>query len=117
MLDGAAVAFRGGYRLDYVDDQPEGVDGLEEVKVFIMPRRVEGPEGVTTALRQRMNELGVGVHRLKAASGVNHQTLANLANGAGGVELRKARRIADALEVPVGSLFLHKDGAELVEAS
>ena len=87
---------------------------MEQVKVFIMPRRAEGLEGVTTALRRRMDELGVGVHRLKAASGVNHQTLANLANGIGGVELQKARRIAAALEVPVGALFLHKDGAELV---
>lgn len=87
---------------------------MGEVKVFIMPRRVEGPDGVTTALRVRMDEVGVGVHRLKAASGVNHQTLANLANGVGGVELRKAERIAEALERPVGSLFLHKDGAELV---
>ncbi|WPM94364.1 hypothetical protein VG1_CDS0040 [Arthrobacter phage Cupello] len=81
-----------------------------------MPRRVEGPEGVTTALRVRMDELEIGVHRLKAASGVNHQTLANLANGVGGVELQKARRVAEALDVPVGSLFLHKDGAELVGA-
>ncbi|WPM94288.1 hypothetical protein VB1_CDS0039 [Arthrobacter phage Marchesin] len=81
-----------------------------------MPRRVEGPEGLTTALRVRMDEVGVGVHRLKAATGVNHQTLANLANGVGGVELRKAERIAEALERPVGSLFLHKDGAELVGA-
>ncbi|QGH74526.1 helix-turn-helix DNA binding domain protein [Arthrobacter phage Kuleana] len=89
---------------------------MEQVRVFIMPRRVEGLEGVTTALRLRMDELEIGVHRLKAASGVNHQTLANLANGVGGVELQKARRIADALEVPVGSLFLHKDGAELVGA-
>ena len=89
---------------------------MEQVRVFIMPRRVEGLEGVTTALRQRMDELEIGVHRLKAASGVNHQTLANLANGVGGVELQKARRIADALDVPVGSLFLHKDGAELVGA-
>lgn len=89
---------------------------MQEVKVFIMPRRVEGPEGVTTALRLRMDEQGVGVHRLKAASGVNHQTLANLANGVGGVELGKARRIAEALDVGVGELFLHKDGAELVGA-
>lgn len=89
---------------------------MEAQKVFIMPRRVEGPAGVTTALRQRMDELEIGVHRLKAASGVNHQTLANLANGVGGVELQKARRVAEALDVPVGSLFLHKDGAELVGA-
>ncbi|MFJ4168344.1 helix-turn-helix domain-containing protein [Paenarthrobacter sp. NPDC089714] len=86
------------------------------MKVFIMPRRVEGPDGLTTALRQRMDEVGVGVHRLKAATGVNHQTLANLANGQGGVELKKATRIAEALEVRVGDLFLHKDGAELVGA-
>lgn len=87
---------------------------METVKVFIMPRRVEGADGVTTALRQAMDAVGTGVWRLKAASGVSHQTLANLAKGVGGVELQKAERIAAALDRPVGALFLHKDGAELV---
>lgn len=87
---------------------------MQDVKVFIMPRRVEGPAGITTALRVAMDGKEVGVHRLKAACGVSHQTLANLANGSGGVELKKAERIAAALDVSVGSLFVHKDGAELV---
>ena len=85
---------------------------MENVKVFIMARR--GPGG-RTVLRSAMDEEGVGVHRLKAATGVNHQTLANLANGRGGVEKQKAERIAEALGRPVGSLFVHKDGADLVE--
>lgn len=94
------------------------------MRVFIIPRRVEGPAGLTTALRQAMDTYnngpgeapGVGVHRLKAATGVNHQTLANLANGVGGVEKGKAELIAAALNRPVSALFVHKDGAELVEA-
>ena len=89
---------------------------MQEQKVFVMPRRVEGPAGVTTAMRQTMDGREVGVWRLKAACGVSHQTLANLANGAGGVELKKAERIAAALDVTVGALFVHKDGAELVGA-
>ncbi|ALY08879.1 helix-turn-helix DNA binding domain protein [Arthrobacter phage Galaxy] len=87
---------------------------MEDQRVFIMPRRAEGPAGLTTALRQAMDDKEVGVWRLKAACGVSHQTLANLAKGVGGVELKKAERIAAALGVPVGSLFVHKDGAELV---
>ena len=77
-----------------------------------MARR--GPGG-RTVLRSAMDEEGVGVHRLKAATGVNHQTLANLANGRGGVEKQKAERIAEALGRPLGALFVHKDGADLVE--
>lgn len=102
----------------------------KEVRVFTSPRRVavlgengqpvmEG-DGTTpktvTALRLRMNALEVGVWRLKAASGVSHQTLANLANDKGGVELKKAERIAAALDVSLGELFTHKDGADLVGA-
>ncbi|QOI67681.1 helix-turn-helix DNA binding domain protein [Arthrobacter phage Orcanus] len=89
---------------------------MKEQKVFVMPRPVEGPDGMTTAMRQTMDGLEVGVWRLKAASGVSHQTLANLANGVGGVELKKAERIAAALGAQVGQLFVHKDGAELVNA-
>ncbi|QOP64933.1 helix-turn-helix DNA binding domain protein [Arthrobacter phage Brynnie] len=89
---------------------------MEDQRVFIMPRRVSGPAGLTTALRRAMDDKEVGVWRLKSACGVSHQTLANLANGVGGVELKKAERIAAALDVPVGSLFVHKDGAELVGA-
>lgn len=87
---------------------------MQEQKVFIMPRRVQTADGMSTALRLAMDEAGVGVWRLKAASGVSHQTLANLAKGVGGVELRKAEAIAGALGKTVGALFLHKDGAELV---
>lgn len=87
---------------------------MQEQKVFVMPRRAEGPDGVTTAMRLTMDGLEVGVWRLKAACGVSHQTLANLANGVGGVELKKAERIAAALDKQVGNLFVHKDGAELV---
>lgn len=89
---------------------------MKEQKVFVMPRPVESPEGMTTAMRQTMDGLEVGVWRLKAACGVSHQTLANLANGNGGVELKKAERIATALGAHVGQLFVHKDGAEIVGA-
>ncbi|UVK62575.1 helix-turn-helix DNA binding domain protein [Arthrobacter phage TaylorSipht] len=87
---------------------------MKEQKVFVMPRPVKGRDGMTTAMRQTMDGLDVGVWRLKAACGVSHQTLANLANGVGGVELKKAERIAAALDTSVGALFIHKDGAELV---
>lgn len=89
---------------------------MSDVRVFIIPRRVQRSGRVTTALRAAMDEAGVGVWRLKAASGVSHQTLANLANGRGGVEKAKAEAIAGALEKPVTALFVHKDGAELVGA-
>lgn len=86
---------------------------MEEQRTFIKPRNAEGPDGIKTALRRAMDSKEVGVHRLKAACGVNHQTLANLANGQGGVELRKAQRIAKALDVPLSSLFIHKNDDEI----
>lgn len=97
---------------------------MTEQRVFVMPRTAARGGKLTTALRVAMDNHdngpgqrpGVGVWRLKAACGVSHQTLANLANGVGGVEKSKAERIADALGVTVGALFVHKDGAELVDA-
>lgn len=89
---------------------------MQDVKVFIIPRKVERAGQLKTALRAAMDGAGVGVWVLERESGVSHQTLANLANGRGGVERGKADAIAEALGVPVGDLFVHKDGAELVGA-
>jgi hypothetical protein len=80
---------------------------VEDVKVFIVPLRL-GPD--KTALRAAMDEAGVGVWVLQRLSGVSHQTIANLANGKGGVERRKADAIAKALDIPTVRLFAHKDG-------
>jgi hypothetical protein len=80
------------------------------VKVFIQPLPGEGadPEtGLPTALRLAMDSAGVGVWVLERRSGVSHQTIANLANGKGGIERRKAADIAAALGVPVTELFQH----------
>ena len=80
---------------------------MDDVNVYIVPVRV-GPD--KTALRVAMDNAKLGVWRLERLSGVSHQTLANLANGKGGVERRKADAIADALGMTTGQLFAHKDG-------
>ena len=112
-----------GQRLTNVDERRELLD-VKEQRVYVMPRAANRAGELTTALRVTMDGYdngdgsrpGVGVWRLEKASGVSHQTLANLAKGRGGVEKAKAERIADALGVTVGALFVHKDGAELVDA-
>ena len=89
---------------------------MPDVKVFIIPRKVQRGGVVKTALRVAMDDAGVGVWVLERRSGVSHQTLANLARAQGGVERAKADAIAAALGVPVASLFVHKDFAELADA-
>lgn len=89
---------------------------MPDVKVFIIPRKVQRGGELKTALRAAMDDAGVGVWVLERRAGVSHQTVANLARGQGGVERAKADAIAAALGVPVASLFIHKDGAELVDA-
>jgi hypothetical protein len=86
---------------------------VQDVKVFIIPRTVSDAEDAETVLRAAMETAGMGVWLLERASGVSHQTLANLRNGRGGVERGKADAIAEALGVPVGDLFWHKDNAPL----
>ena len=102
-------------RLKILDARRKGLD-VPDVKVFIIPRKVQRGGELKTALRAAMDSAGVGVWVLERRSGVSHQTLANLANGKGGVERLEADAIADALGVPAGDLFIHKDGAELVDA-
>lgn len=89
---------------------------MKPVKVFVSPRIVVHQGERTTALRMAMDEAGMGVWKVKAKSDVSHQTIAYLANGVRGVEKEMAKRIAAALDKPVGELFMHKDGAELVDA-
>lgn len=87
---------------------------MQDVRVFIIPRLVQRAGDVETALRAAMREAGVGVWVLERRSGVSHGTIWKIRDGVGGIEKRKAEAIADALGVPVDSLFVHKDGAELV---
>jgi lambda repressor-like predicted transcriptional regulator len=54
------------------------------------------------------------IRLLEAASGVSRSTISNVAAKPGyGIAKDKAVRIADALGVPVGELFVHRDGAAL----
>jgi transcriptional regulator with XRE-family HTH domain len=82
-------------------------DVEDDVKVFIRPVP-DGKGG--TALRAAMEAAGMSTRLLERASGVSRPTIANLANGKGGVERRKADAIAEALGLPVVTLFAHGDG-------
>ncbi len=68
------------------------------------------------ALTGAMDNADVSLRELEAASGVSRSTLSLIANTDRGVAHDKAARIAEALGVPVGDLFVHKDGAPLASA-
>lgn len=85
-----------------------------EVRVFIRPRvREVAPGEKVTALRLAMDSGRWSTRTLQAASGVSRPTIANLANGKGGVEKQKAVAISEALGLKVWDLFQHGDAAEV----
>jgi transcriptional regulator with XRE-family HTH domain len=75
---------------------------VPDVKVFI---RAIGDDGQPTELRKAMDAAGLGVWKLEKATGINHQHIANVANGKGGIERRMAFALADALDRDVDDLF------------
>ncbi|GAA4680092.1 helix-turn-helix transcriptional regulator [Nocardioides nanhaiensis] len=54
------------------------------------------------------------IRSLEELTGVSRSTISNVAAKPGyGIAKDKAVKIADALGVPVGEVFMHRDGAEL----
>jgi transcriptional regulator with XRE-family HTH domain len=86
---------------------------MSEVKVYI---RAIKADGEPSKLRQAMVAAGFSYKTLARAAGINHQHIANVAKGKGGMERDKADAIAQALGMPVGSLFSHGDKAPLAGA-
>lgn len=69
------------------------------------------------ALDRAIDAARTSIRGLEADSGVSRSTISNVAGKPGyGIAKDKAVRLADALGVPVGELFVHKDGAPLADA-
>lgn len=75
---------------------------------IVVPRR--------GAVAAAMDAADLSLRDLETASSVSRSTLSNLSRDIGGVAKDKACRIADALDVSVGALFVHRDGAPLAGA-
>lgn len=78
---------------------------MPDVKVYIRARQKDGAD--KTELRLAIEAAGLSSHRLEALTGINHQHINNVARGMGGMERKLADRLAAALGVPVGDLFVH----------
>src|SRR5690606_14816148 len=80
--------------------------------------RVNAPRTIVTcrhaALLARMEAVGVGTRELGRRADVNRSTISRLRSGPGvNTDKAKAERIAEALGVHVGDLFMHTDGTPL----
>ncbi len=66
------------------------------------------------ALDAAIDRNRTSIRHVAAASGVSKSTISNVAARTGyGIAKEKAVRVAEALGVPVGDLFVHRDGAPL----
>lgn len=66
------------------------------------------------SIRLALDVKGISRRELARRSGLSAATVANLAAQDGyPIKKDKAARIADALDMPVGVLFVHQDGAAL----
>ena len=76
---------------------------MPDVNVYI--RAIRRGEDEPTELRKAMDARGASVWSLEKTTSINHQHSANVANGKGGIERRKAGALAKALGIPVSKLF------------
>ena len=63
-------------------------------------------------LDRAITAAGLSTRALEEMTGVSRSTVSNACRGSG-IAKDKAERLADAVGVPVGELFVHKDGAAL----
>lgn len=82
-------------------------------RVFVKPRGTVRGGALTTGLMVAMDQGGLTYRAVAEAAGVNHQTVWNLAHMKGGVDLEKAKAIADAVGRHPNDLFSHKNGDDL----
>jgi hypothetical protein len=77
---------------------------VPDVNVYI--RAIRRTESEPTELVKAMTAAGISARGLgRAAGGINHQHIRNVAAGGRGIERRKAKAIAKVLGVPVSRLF------------
>lgn len=70
---------------------------------------VEGRDGVLDAA---IDKAGLSTRALEELTGVSRSTVSNACRGMG-IALDKAKLLAEALNQPLGDLFVHRDGAPL----
>lgn len=81
-----------------------------ETQMLGVPIVVARPGAVDRAIDAARSSL----RAVEAESGVSRSTISNVAAKPGyGIAKDKAQRIADSLDVPIGDLFVHRDGAPL----
>lgn len=82
-------------------------------RVFVKPRGTMRQGALAAGLLVAMDERELTYRAVAEAAGVNHQTVWNLAHLRGGVELEKAKAIAEAVGRHPNELFSHKNGDDL----
>lgn len=87
------------------------MDAIE--RVFVKPRGTLRNGELTAGLLVAMDAGAQTYRSLAEAAGVNHQTVWNLAHMRGGVDLEKAKALAEALGQHPNELFSHKNGDDL----
>lgn len=82
-------------------------------RVFVKPRGVIRGGELTAGLLVAIDNQELTYRAVGEAAGVNHQTVWNLAHMCGGVDLAKAKGIAEAVGRHPNELFSHKNGDDL----